>query len=163
MAVDIGPFKFGTVTLDGPFTDAQFHIEGYRYPPLRRDRDKNGGRKMIFIREGLIAKILYAYEDSTSETICLEVTISKKKWCVTFAYRPPYNSNKDGFFKELNKSLSNITRKYENVLVVGDLNIERFKKLLIWLMWYFLALKSHIRSYMRKVIGRFLDWRDANK
>ena len=86
MVVDIGPFKFGTVTLDGPFTDAQcpftdaqFHIEGYRYPPLRRDRDKNGGRKMIFIREGLIAKILYAYEDSTSETIWLEVTISKKK------------------------------------------------------------------------------------
>ena len=79
---------------------------------------------MIFIREGLIAKRLYAYEDSTSETICLEVTISKKKWCVTFAYRPPYNSNRHGFFKELNKSLSNITRKYENVLVVRDLNID---------------------------------------
>ena len=79
---------------------------------------------MIFIREGLIAKRLYAYEDSTSETICLEVTISKKKWCVTFAYRPPCNNNKDGFLKELNKFLSNVTRKYENVLVVGDLNID---------------------------------------
>ena len=65
------------------FSGAQFHIEGYQYPPFRRDRDKNGGGKMIFIREGLIAKRLYAYEDSTSETICLEVTISKKKWCVT--------------------------------------------------------------------------------
>ena len=72
---------------------------------------------MIFTRKGLIAKRLSAYEDSTSETICLEVTISKKKWCITFAYRPPYNSYKDGFFKELNKSLSNITRKYESVLV----------------------------------------------
>ena len=38
-------------------------------------------------------------------------------------YGPPYNSNTNGFFKELNKSLSNITRKYENVLAVGDLNI----------------------------------------
>ena len=53
---------------------------------------------------------------------------------------PPYNSNTNGFFKELNKSLSNITRKYENVLAVGDLNKnlldqkkkkKRFKKLLI--------------------------------
>ena len=114
--------------LDASFPDAQFHIEGYQHPPFRRDRDKNGGGKMIFIREGLLAKKLYAYEDSTSETICLEVTISKKKWCVTFAYRPPYNSNKDGFFKELNKSLSNITRKYENVLVVGDLNIDILDK-----------------------------------
>ena len=83
---------------------------------------------MIFIREDLIAKRLYTYEDSTSETICLEVTISKKKWCVTFAYIPPYNSNKDGFFKELNKSLSNITRKYENVLIFGDLNIDILDK-----------------------------------
>ena len=54
---------------------------------------------MIFIREGLIVKSLYAYEDSTSETICLAVTIFEKKWCITLAYRPPYNSNKDGFFK----------------------------------------------------------------
>ena len=83
---------------------------------------------MIFIREGLIAKRFYAYEDNNSETICLEVTISKKKWCITFAYRPPYNSNKDGFLKELNKSPSNIARKHENVLVVGDLNIDILDK-----------------------------------
>ena len=94
--------------LGASFLDAQFHIEGYQCRPLRKDRDKNGGGKMIFIREGLIAKRLYAYEDSTSKTICLEVTISKKKWCVTFAYRPPYNSNKDGFFKELKGTSTDI-------------------------------------------------------
>ena len=33
------------------------------------------------------------------------------KKMVTFACRPPYNSNKDSFFKELNKSLSNIIYK----------------------------------------------------
>ena len=47
--------------------------------------------------------------------------------------RPPYNSTKDGLFKELNKTLSNITRKYENALVVGDLNFRSrkgFEKLL---------------------------------
>ena len=91
-------------------------------PPFRRNRDKNGGRKcMIFIKRALIAERLHALEDSTSQTICLVVAVSKKKWCVTFAYRPPYNSNKDGFFKDVNKSLSNITRKYENAFVVGDL------------------------------------------
>ena len=114
--------------LDASFPDAQFHLEGYQYPPFRQDRENNGGGKMTFIKEGLIAKRLYSYEDSTSETICLEVTISKKKWCITFAYRPPYSSNKDGFFKELNKSLSNIARKYENILLVGDLNIDILDK-----------------------------------
>ena len=92
------------------------------YPPFRQNRDKNGGRKFsIFLKRGLIAKRLHALEDSTSQTICLVVAVSKKKWCVTFAYRPPYISNKDGFFKDVNKSLSNITRKYENAFVVGDL------------------------------------------
>ena len=80
--------------------------------------------KMICIREGLIAERLYACEYSTSEIIRLEVTVSKKKWCVTFAYRPPYDRKKDGFFQEVNNSLSNITRKYEYVLAVGDLNID---------------------------------------
>ena len=91
----------------------------------------------------------------------MEVTISKKNWCVTFADRPPYNSNKGSFFKELNKSLGNITRKYENVPVVGDLNIDildkkkRFEKLLIR---YFLAFKSYTRSYMLRLnIGPSID------
>ena len=82
---------------------------------------------MIFTREGFIVKRLYAYEDSTSETICL-VTISKKKWYVTFSYRPLYNSNKDDFFKEVNKSLSNIARKYENILLLGDVDIDILDK-----------------------------------
>ena len=81
-----------------------------------------------FFRGGLITKILYSYKDKTSETMWLEVTIYKQKWCITFAYRPPYYSSKDGFFKELHKSLSNIARKYENVLLVGDLNINIFDK-----------------------------------
>ena len=63
---------------DASFPDAQFHSEDYWYLPFRRDRYKNGGG-MIFIRKGLVAKRLYAYEESTSENMCLEVTMSKKK------------------------------------------------------------------------------------
>ena len=36
--------------------------------------------------EGLIAKRLYAYIDSTFETTGFDITISKKKCC----WRPPY-------------------------------------------------------------------------
>ena len=44
--------------IDASFPDAQFNNEGYQYPhpPFRRDRHKNGGEKMIFIREVLIAR-----------------------------------------------------------------------------------------------------------
>ena len=87
----------------------KFTLKVISIPPLprfRRDLDKNGSKY----------------------TTCLESTISKKKWCITFAYKPPYNSNKDGFFKELNKSQCNITGQYENVLVVGDFNIDILDK-----------------------------------
>ena len=58
------------------------------------------------VKEGLIAKIILEYENINIETICIETTISKRKWCLTFAYRPPpYDSNKATFFMELNKSL----------------------------------------------------------
>ena len=101
---------------------SQFHIEDYQYPTFRKDRNKNGGGKIVYVKEGLIAKRTLEYENVNTETICIEITISKRKWCLTFAYRPPYNNNKATFFMELNKSLCNIARKYKNRLIIGDLN-----------------------------------------
>ena len=110
--------------LDCSYPDSQFHIDGYQFPPFRKDRNKNGGGKIVYTREGIIVKRLKELEGKTSEIICLELTISKKKWCVTFAYRPPQTNNKKLFFSELNISLNLITNKYENILLMGDLNID---------------------------------------
>ena len=52
-------------------------------------------------REGFIAKRLANLERSTSEKICIEVTIPKKKRCITFVFRPPHSNNKKVFFSEL--------------------------------------------------------------
>ena len=65
--------------LDNSYPNAQFHIEGYQFPPFRRDRNKHGGGKMVFTRNGIIAKKLKSLEGKESETICIEVTISKRK------------------------------------------------------------------------------------
>ena len=37
--------------LDSSFPDAQFKIDDYHFPPFRRDRDINGGGKIIFGKE----------------------------------------------------------------------------------------------------------------
>ena len=58
------------------YPDAQFEIPGYLYLPYRKDRNKNGDGKIVFITEGLITKRLEAFEGDTSETIYLEVAIS---------------------------------------------------------------------------------------
>ena len=88
------------------YPDFQFHIDGHQVPPFRIDRDKYGGGEIVYVREGFIAKRLANLKGNTSETICIEVMISKKKWYITFAYRPPYSNNKNVFFSELTTSLN---------------------------------------------------------
>ena len=75
--------------LDSSFS--KFSIQNWRvhFPPYRRDRDNHGGGKMVFIREGLITERLENLETKVFETICLELTVSNKKWFILFAYRPP--------------------------------------------------------------------------
>ena len=101
--------------LDSSFPNSQFRIEGYICPPYRRDRDNHGVGKMVFIREGLITKRLENSETKLSETICLELTVSNKKWFILFAYRPPQENNKYVFFKELTETLNKAVNNYENI------------------------------------------------
>ena len=56
------------------------------------------------------------------ETICIEITIAKKKWCILFAYRPP-NFSKTEFFEEIYVTLNKALNEYDNLLLAGDLNI----------------------------------------
>ena len=75
---------------DSSYPDSKFRIDGYQFPPFRRDRNRYGGRKIVYIREAFIAKRLPNSEGNTSETICFEVTISKKNWYIMFVYKPPH-------------------------------------------------------------------------
>ena len=45
----------------------------------RKDRNRNGGGKIVYVNEGLIAKRILEYENINIETICIEITISKRK------------------------------------------------------------------------------------
>ena len=112
---------------DSSFPDSQFHIDGYQFPPFRRDSNKYGGGKIVYVREGFIAKRLVNLEGNTSETICIEVMISKKTWRIIFEYRLPHSNNKKVFFSELTTSLNQATNKYGNIIVIGDLNIDTQK------------------------------------
>ena len=47
--------------LDSYYIDAQFEIPGYQYPLHRKDRNKNGGGKIVLIRKDLITKRLKAF------------------------------------------------------------------------------------------------------
>ena len=90
------------IKLDSSYPDAQFQINNYQFPPFRGDRNKYKRGKTVYIRQGLIPRRLPKTETNVSETRCVELTISKTKWCILFAYRPPQNNNLKTFFEEIN-------------------------------------------------------------
>ena len=109
--------------LDDSFPSAQFNLPNYEIR-ARRDRDKNGGGLIEFVKKGLICKKLKIFEPRKSECICSEITVSKKKWLCFSIYRPPSHDNLELFFDELTSSLSKASESYENFIVMGDFNID---------------------------------------
>ena len=98
-------------------------IKNYQFLPFRTDRNKKRGRKMVFIGKELLAKRLEDFKTKPAETICIELLISKRKWCIRFIYRLP-KYNKKVFFQEWSKTVSPAINRYDNILVAGDLNID---------------------------------------
>ena len=109
--------------LDESFPSAQFNISNYEIRN-RRDRDKNGGGLIELVRKGFITKRLINYETRFCETICSEFTVSKKKWICFSVYRPPSYNNLIIFFEELTKSVCKSLNTYDNIIVMGDFNID---------------------------------------
>ena len=109
--------------LDDKFPNYQLKLDGYQFPPFRRDRNKFGGGKIVYVKIGLIVKRLNDFETNISKIIFLELTISNKKRFIMFAYRPPIESNKVTVFDKVSNTVNKAVNKYDNVLVTGDLNI----------------------------------------
>ena len=82
----------------------------------------------MFIRKGLIIRRLPKFETEVCETIFVEFTISKKKWCTHFAYRPPQNNNLKTFLEDTNLSLSTTVKEYDNIMLIGHLNLNTKSK-----------------------------------
>ena len=63
------------------------------------------------------------FETKNDESICLGLTIAKKKWCIYFAYRHP-NTDNENCLDEISINLNKILGKYDNIIHAGDLNID---------------------------------------
>ena len=122
-------FCIDETKLTSEIPTSRFHIDGYQYPPIRRDRanvtsdNSFGGGKLVYIKDGLICKRVENFETPTAETICIELLLKSQKWFIMFGYRPE-SINRDIFFEEINITLSKAINKYKNILFIGDLNID---------------------------------------
>ena len=116
-------FVISETKLHESFPSAQFNISNYE---IRngRDRDKNGGGLIKFVRKGFITKRLKDYRAQICETICSEFTVSKKKWFCFRVYRPHSYNILIFFFEELTKSVCNALNTYDNIIVMGNFKID---------------------------------------
>ena len=58
------------------------------------------------------------------ETIASEFIISKQKGFCLSVYRPPTSTNLNVFFEKLTNSLSKAVNKCDNLIVMGDFNVD---------------------------------------
>ena len=72
--------------LDSSFPNGQFSIDGFTRP-FRRDRNKNGGGVMIFVRDDIPTKeIKIKFLPSDIECLFKELNIRKTKWLIVGCY-----------------------------------------------------------------------------
>ena len=125
-------FTFLTIAetkLNSSFPSEQFRIEGYFSPDeFRRDRTyNNGGGMLVYIKKGTPCKRLKKFEQPEIETIVIEINISGQKWCIISIYRNE-DVNPSTFFSYLSQSLDQIFNIYENIIIMGDININSLDK-----------------------------------
>ena len=115
--------------LDSSFPNAQVHLPDYQFPPFWRNRNSSGGRKVVYIRDGIITKRLTVYETQNTESICIEITIKKRKCGILSTYWPPNNKNLKLFSEETTQSANQLRSKFDNIITAGDFNIDTGSKI----------------------------------
>ena len=105
--------------LDPSFPNDQFHIHGFS-EPYRFDRNGNGGRILMYIREDIHSKLILT--KTTIEGFFVKINL-KKKWVLCCSYNPKA-SLISKHLNEIGKNLDLLLSKYDNFMLIGDLNAE---------------------------------------
>ena len=109
--------------LDASFPTSCFIIQGFSVP-YRRDRTRNGGGILVYVRSDIPSKEIPSLPNyDEEEHIFIEITLFKVKWIIGNIYNPCKN-NILRYLKELGKNLDHFYLNYDNVLLHGDFNSE---------------------------------------
>ena len=105
--------------LDSSFPSGQSSIDGSA-KPFRRDRNKNGGDVMIFVRDDIPSKEIKV-NFLPHDVECLFIELNIRKWLLVHCYHPP-SQNDDYYFCNLSKILNSLKSNYKKFLLIGDFN-----------------------------------------
>ena len=109
--------------IDDTFPESQFLIEGFS-TPFRLDRTAKGGGILLYIRQDIPSKYIKKITVNESfEGFFVELNLRSKKWLLGCSYNP----HKEKIISHLNNlstALDKLCTNYENIILLGDFNVE---------------------------------------
>ena len=115
--------------VDSRFPNSQFMTEGFSMP-FKLDRNRFGGRIMIYVREDILSKQLAKHKlPDDIEGFLVEMNLRKTKWLIFGGYRRPRQAVEYSF-KHLSFALDTYRQTYEKFLLTSDFNIVETEPLL---------------------------------
>ena len=112
--------------LDSSFPNSNFLIPGYN-SPYRLDVNSKSGGLLIYINETIPNKELTEFAiPNDLQIIPIEINLRKSKWLIIPIYKPPCTSGISGtyFIEYMNRIIDYYSQKYDNILTMGDFNME---------------------------------------
>ena len=110
--------------LDDAFLHALYHLKDFSNA-YRIDRNSHGGGILVYVRDNIpsnLVKLDQKFENF--EGFFIELELSKKnKWLLSYSYNP-HKGNTKQHLSNISKSLDELNSKYDNILIIGDLNTE---------------------------------------
>ena len=99
----------------------QFKINGYKL--VRSDRNRFGGRLILYLNEEIPCRFLNNHPIvPNAEIICIEFHLLKHKWLLLGCYKPPAQNDLE-FIASITKIVDFYLQKFENLFIIGDLNM----------------------------------------
>ena len=114
--------------LDHTFPDSSFRISGYN-KPFRKDRNRNGGGILVFIRDDILCIELQINFFNEFEAFFVEINRSHSKWLFVACYHPP-SQNDDLFVRKLSNQIDFCSKTYDNFFIAGDFNCQQTEPIL---------------------------------
>ena len=111
-----------STNLNDSFPTGQFLMNGFHLP-FRKDRTDEGSGLLFYIKEDVSCREIVVTLESNIEAISVEINLRKRKWPTIGGYNPD-KANISNFLSCIERKLNELCQKYENIILMGDLNSE---------------------------------------
>lgn len=122
--IDVGYDVVGVTEswLHAGIPDEAVEITGYKL--LRQDRPTRAGGICIYIKKGIKFQFLFGGNHESCEYMFIKIILSKFTFVFGVLYRPSSNTDYNTFFSHFEDVMSNLYLACENLLCMGDFNID---------------------------------------